>query len=372
MERKIRILHAADLHLDSPFDGLDEEKAALRRAEQRETLMKIAEYAALAKVDLVLLAGDLLDGGGTYRETGESLRAALGQISAPVFIAPGNHDPYVPGCVYETLALPENVHVFSSREISCVELPDIGARVWGAAFTDRFDPGLLRGFRAEKQGDMLDIMVVHGDVAAQKSVYSPISEEDIIRSGMDYIALGHVHSFSGLCRAGSTYFAYPGCTEGRGFDECGEKGVIIAEVSASGTRARLVPVCSRRYETLEVDLSNVPEGTDALEALESVLPGDTENDVYRITFTGSAAQAPDLRAVQRRLEDRFFSLRLRDRTTLRREVWEKCGEDALRGLFLTKLRRLYDAAETDDERERITLAARYGLAALENGEGPAM
>ena len=192
------------------------------------------------------------------------------------------------------------------------------------------------------------------------------------RSGMDYIALGHVHAFSGLCRAGDTYYAYPGCAEGRGFDECGEKGVIIAEISEEGVQARFVPVCSRRYEELDVDLSNVPDGADALDALEAVLPGDTENDIYRITFTGSAAAAPDLKSVRSRLEGRFFSLRLRDRTSMRRDVWEKCGEDTLRGLFLTKLRLLYDAAGSDEERERITLAARYGLAALENGEAPAM
>ncbi len=372
MGNKIRILHAADLHLDSPFEGLDEEKAALRRAEQRETLHKIAEYSAMAKADLVLLAGDLLDGEGIYRETGETLRAALGEISAPVFIAPGNHDPYTPGCVYETLALPENVHVFKSRKLECAELPGLGVRVWGAAFTDRFEQGMLRGFEAEKRDGMLDIMVIHGDAGAQKSVYNPISEEDIRRSGMDYIALGHVHAYSGLCRAGDTYFAYPGCAEGRGFDECGEKGVIIAEVTEEGTQARFIPVCSRRYETLDVDLSNVPEGTDALDALEAVLPGDTENDIYRITFTGSAAEAPDLRSIQSRLEGRFFSLRLRDRTSIRRDLWEKCGEDTLRGLFLTKLRLLYDAAATDEEREKITLAARYGLMSLENGEGPAM
>ena len=73
MEKTIKILHAADLHLDSPFEGLDEEKAAQRRAEQRETLHRIAEYAKLSNADLVLLAGDLLDGDGVYRESAQAL-----------------------------------------------------------------------------------------------------------------------------------------------------------------------------------------------------------------------------------------------------------------------------------------------------------
>lgn len=372
MEKTIKILHAADLHLDSPFEGLDEEKAAQRRAEQRETLHRIAEYAKLSNADLVLLAGDLLDGDGVYRESAQALCAALGEIDAPVFISPGNHDPYTGSCVYATASLPDNVHVFTRREIECVELTELSLRVWGAAFTDRFEKGLLGGFEAEKRPDTLDIMVIHGDVGALKSPYNPISEDDIRRSGMDYIALGHVHGYSGLCRVGDTYFAYPGCAEGRGFDECGEKGVILAAVSASGTSIRFVPVCLRRYETLDVDLTNVPEGVSALDALEAVLPGDTDGDIYRITFTGSAWEAPDLRQAQARLASRFFNLRLRDRTGIRREVWEKCGEDTLRGLFLTRLREAFDRAQSEEERETITLAARYGLAALDNGEGPSL
>lgn len=370
MAEKIKILHAADLHLDSPFEGLDAEKAALRRAEMRETLMRIAKYAKLGGADVVLLAGDLLDGRGVYRETGEALCAALAEIEVPVFISPGNHDPYTPGCVYETLSLPENVHVFTSRTPECVVLDKLGLRVWGAAFTDSFEQGLLQDFECAKLEGFVDVMVIHGDVGAAGSAYNPISEEQLRRCGMDYLALGHVHAYSGLCRCGSTYFAYPGIAEGRGFDECGEKGVIMAEVSPDGVTARFIPCCGRRYEMLEVNLSGVPEGVSALEALESVLPGDTECDLYRITFTGDTAQAPDLRRAESELGGRFFSLQLRDKTRMRREIWDKCGEDTLRGLFLTKLREQYDSAQTEEERERISYAARCGLAALDNGEAP--
>ena len=71
--RRLKILHAADLHLDSPFEGLASGKAAIRRTEQRELLGRLAELAAVRQVDLVLLAGDLLDSANTYYETGEEL-----------------------------------------------------------------------------------------------------------------------------------------------------------------------------------------------------------------------------------------------------------------------------------------------------------
>ena len=98
--RKIKILHAADLHLDSPFEGLPAGKAAVRRGEQRDLLIRLAALAQREQVDLVLLSGDLLDSTNTYFETGEELIRSLGRMNAPVFIAPGNHDYYNPRSPY--------------------------------------------------------------------------------------------------------------------------------------------------------------------------------------------------------------------------------------------------------------------------------
>ena len=153
---KIKILHAADLHLDSPFEGLPAGKAAIRRGEQRALLARIAELARREGVQLVLLAGDLLDSENTYYETGEELCRSLSQIAAPVFISPGNHDFYSPKSVYARLKLPENVHVFTSGDIEAVTLPELGARVFGAAFTDKRSGAMLRDECHIRYGDVFD------------------------------------------------------------------------------------------------------------------------------------------------------------------------------------------------------------------------
>ena len=90
----IKLLHAADLHLDSPFDGLPEAKAAQRRIEQRELLGRISDLARDQQVQLVLLSGDLLDSDSAYGETAEELVRILAGIPAQVIISPGNHDYY--------------------------------------------------------------------------------------------------------------------------------------------------------------------------------------------------------------------------------------------------------------------------------------
>lgn len=361
---KLKILHAADLHLDSPFEGLSEGKAAQRRQEQRELLGKIALTAQEQEVDIVLLAGDLLDSDSAYTETAEELIKALGSIDAPVFISPGNHDFYTERSPYARLSLPENVHIFRENRIECVELPKLNARVFGAAFTDRYSRPLLEGFSVEKQFGVTDIMCIHGEVGTASSRYDPISESAIAASGMDYIALGHVHRESGLQKAGSSFYAWPGCPEGRGFDETGDKYIYIVSVERGNCSIKPVSIAGRRYVILPVELDGLPP----LEAIKNRLDDNTENDLYRIILRGESTQAPELAVLKRTLEGRFYSLQLRDETSLRRDIWEKAGEDSLRGQFLMRLKKAHDSAADDAEREKIVQAVRWGLAALDRRE----
>ncbi|MBQ8264817.1 MAG: metallophosphoesterase, partial [Oscillospiraceae bacterium] len=133
MKRPLKIIHAADLHLDSPFEVLGE-RAALRRSEQRELLQRIAELCREREADMLLLAGDLLDTGSAYAETFSALCSAFGSLDCPVFISPGNHDFYSPASPYAAGTLPENVHIFRGGW-ECVELAEKGVRLYGAAFT---------------------------------------------------------------------------------------------------------------------------------------------------------------------------------------------------------------------------------------------
>lgn len=361
---KIKILHSADLHLDSPFEGLPAGKASIRRGEQRELLGALAALARGEGVDLVLLSGDLLDSDNTYYETGEALVKCLGQIPAPVFIAPGNHDYYSPRSPYARLKLPENVHVFSKNAIEAVELPELKVRVYGAAFTEKHSKALLRGFQAPRQEDTLNLLCLHGELGARESAYNPISLQELEDSGIDYAALGHIHKASGLQRAGNTWYSWPGCPEGRGFDETGEKTVSLVELSPEGCQLETASIATRRYQELRVDIT----GSDALLAIHTQLPDETVRDIYRIILAGETEQSPDLRRLHGALSELFFELQLRDETRLRRSVWERAGEDTLRGLFLLKLRKRYEQAGDEAQRTVIEQAARWGLAALDNGE----
>jgi len=359
----IKVLHAADFHLDSPFEALPEEKAAIRRREQREALNQIARLANEERVDAVLLAGDLLDSDKSYYETSEALVRAFSEIEAPVFIAPGNHDYYHSRAPWAAMKLPENVHIFQTSTPEAVELGGTNALIWGAAFTTNRSAGMLEGF-PEVPRNKLNLMVLHGQVDGTEESYNPMTQVEIAATGLNYLALGHEHTYSGLQKAGDTYYAYAGCPEGRGFDECGQRGVIIAEVERGRTQVCFVPLGGRQYHKLEV---NLEDAFDIETAIKAALPLNTEQDIYRIILTGEFDGAVDEEMITRRLSHRFFHLTIQDKTRVRRDIWRDAEEDSLRGLFLRKMRARYEAG-TAAEKEKVTWAIRYALEAMEKGE----
>ena len=160
----LRFIHAADFHLDSAFAALTPRQAAARRRESRELPVRLANYVNQNNIDLVLLAGDLFDSAASYRDTAEELSAALGQMEAQVYIAPGNHDWYGPGSPYLTVKWPENVHIFTQPRLETMEWPEKNLVLHGAAFThgEQAD-GFLTGFTAPADGK-LHIGLLHGEI----------------------------------------------------------------------------------------------------------------------------------------------------------------------------------------------------------------
>ena len=372
----MKLLHASDFHLDSPLTGLPPEKSTLRRRELREVPARLARLAKDEEVDLVLLSGDLFDGERVHPETVRALAGALEDMTVPVFIAPGNHDYYHHKSPYAAAFWPDNVHIFTAPELQTVELPGLNCVVHGCAFAASHredDP--LAGFSAPDDG-RLHLLCVHGEVGLAGN-YAPIDPRTLERSGAAYAALGHVHA-ANSGKAGGTLWAYPGCPEGRGFDELGAKGALIVTfgenvqlgvVSPDGpsmvpidmgiqpVAARFVPVCRRRYR---IEAVKIGDFTACLSQGES-------SDLVRLLLTGESHNIPDLAALTAQAAPHFFYVELRDRTTLPTELWARTEEDSLTGLFLREMRVRLDSAE-GDERDKLLLAARFGLAALEGGE----
>ena len=355
----VRLLHAADLHLDSPFEGLAPDKAALRRAELRALPGQIAALAQDRRADLLLLSGDIFDSLSYYPETGAAFTRALAGLGIDVFIAPGNHDYYCLRSPWTRLELPENVHVFTAPRLERIALPALGVNVYGAGYTSNACGGLLQNVRIDKTPGMLDVLVLHAEVGRPGSPYCPVTEKELAGSGFDYAALGHVHTASGLRKTGNCRYAWPGCSAGRGFDETGEKGVLFTELSEEGCESTFIPLGAREYRVLRLDA-----GTD----IPAALPADARRHIYKIILTGAQEQLPDLERLDVQLREMVFDLTLEDAATPGEDLWARAGENTLRGVFLRRMRARLEAAGDEAARALVLEAARLGLAALEGRE----
>ena len=357
----MRILHAADLHLDSAFAGLAEEKAALLRQESRDILRRMVDWANDHAVDVMLLSGDLFDSDRMYSQTARTLAQALARFRGRIFLSPGNHDFYAPGSGYDAVDWPENVHIFTSRRPQTVLLRSLNASVTGAAFTsaeewEPFDGASFSGGDAP-----IRLGVLHGEVTRGESKYRAIPPAEIEKTNLTYLALGHVHRCAGVQRAGNTAYAYPGCLPGRGFDETGDKGFLYGEITPEKVELEFIPFAPRRYQSVTADITD----RDPADAVRQALDPDCGQDICRVLLTGSRRENFYLSALTSELSGLCAALELTDETYPEEDVWARCGEDSLRGLFLQNLRARYDGAD-EDEKRQLLQAARFGLAALDN------
>jgi DNA repair exonuclease SbcCD nuclease subunit len=351
----IKILHSADWHMDAPMGGFSQEQRRQLRKEMLAVPGKIAAVCREEGCHLVLLSGDLFDSHSYTEEAVEAMKAAFAEMAVPVFISPGNHDFYSENSPWFKEEWPENVFLFKKQSISAFRLPALNCRVYGAAFTGMDCPGLLEGFSA-KGSEQYALMVLHGDPTAPNSAYCPVTGAQVRASGLDYLALGHIHA-PGRFGPGGGMCAWPGCPMGHGYDETGVKGVLIVELEQRA-ELRFVPLDTPRFYDLEVDADG-----DAVAALEEVLPAAGSEDFYRISLTGSGEV--DLQALYARFRE-FPNLILRDKTEAPLETWAEADKDSLEGIYFGMLRK---AMEKDPQQaELIQLAAEISRKILSGRE----
>ena len=352
----MRILHSADWHLDAPFAGRSPEETERLRQALLLVPGKIADICREKQCDMVLLSGDLFDGAYS-RESCRNLYDALARMAVPVFIAPGNHDFCGPDSPWLRESWPANVHIFTNEKLESVGLPALDCRVYGAGYQSMDCPGLLEHFSAEGE-ERFQIGVLHADPTQRTTPYCPLTAEQIRQSGLDYLALGHIHK-GGSFRAGKTLCAWPGCPMGRGYDETGEKGILLVELGET-VETEFVPLRLPCFYDLQTDA-----GKDPAAAVARLLPPAGSNDYYRITLTGYADQVDIVQLCVK--FGNYPHLQLRDKTVPVTDLWGTAGEDSLEGLYFGMLRSVADGQDETARRQAL-LAAQISRQILDGQE----
>lgn len=308
----MRFIHAADIHLDSPLRGLgsyEDMPVDLLRGATRAAFARLIDEAIAEDVDFMVIAGDLYDGDWKDHNTGVYFARQMGRLNQagiPVYVLHGNHD--AESVMTSRLALPENVHVFSSRQAQTFLLETHKVALHGRSFPQaQVTENLVSGYPGPVQG-YFNIGVLHTALegSARHANYAPCSLAQLHASGYQYWALGHVHDYQVF--PGPMPVVFPGNLQGRHIRETGPKGaVLVSCVDGAVQSIRPLLVDVLRWQALRVDVSRQETRADVLAAIRhrlAVLLDDQDPDkpcVIRLELTGATPLYGDLLAAQAQL-----------------------------------------------------------------------
>ncbi|MFQ5766764.1 MAG: exonuclease SbcCD subunit D [Acidobacteriota bacterium] len=270
--RPFSFVHAADLHLDSPFRGVTAASPRLRKALSSSTFRafdSLIKTTLESEADFLLLAGDIYDSQDRSLTAQLKLLDGLSKLEAagiPSFIVHGNHDPL--DSRMSALEWPARAHFFGSSIKSLTAAGPDGtplATVSGTSFAGREEPRNLAARFTRQATGLFQIGLLHCNTGGHPGHenYAPCTLDDLRVAGMDYWALGHVHTRSILLE--DPWVVYPGNTQGRHIREQGARGCYHVRVDGNGqVKPEFVALDAVRWSEIEVSI----EGMETLDALE--------------------------------------------------------------------------------------------------------
>ncbi|WBU56552.1 metallophosphoesterase family protein [Paracoccus sediminicola] len=291
----IKILHTADIHLDSPLTSLalrDEQLRANIQSATRSAFVRIIDTALSEDVAALLISGDLYDGAQRSAKTAAFLTAQLERLQVagiPVFYIKGNHDAENP--ITGEVTLPDNVHVFDGRG-GKVQLADTDIWIHGVSFSGKHAPdSLLNKFAAPVSG-AVNIAILHTSLggAVGHDNYAPCSVAELAAMGFDYWALGHVHKRQ--VHSEAPWVVMPGIPQGRDIGEAGRKSATLLSIDEEEITVTEIPTSVVLFLSHAVDLSGAESDDDIRQKIRADLHemtselGRAERTILRLSLAG--------------------------------------------------------------------------------------
>jgi len=350
--RMLRLLHTADVHLGARHADLGE-VASAQRERQFAAFRASVDLAIAEKVDLFLIAGDLFDSNTQPKRSVERVAAELARLVAAkirTVILPGTHDCYERSSIYRAYDLPAMAGIGPDDDLITVLTPDRGSVaiptcdvvVHGTVFpTKRAPHSPLRDVKisqTERQSTW-HVGMVHGALSIPGRTEGDevvVTKEEIGVTGLDYLALGHWHSFQ-KGSAGGTPYAYAGAPEPVAVNQDGAGSVALVTLDEPGG-VRTVTVEERRvgkttFERLTVDAASIAGQPDLVSKIQAKANPDLVLDV---ALTGVRPDELDLNTdeIEGQLKGSFLRVRVRDASVPALSTGALPSADTISGAFI--------------------------------------
>lgn len=338
----MRLIHCADIHLGSALTSrFGKDKATLRKGELRSAFSAMVDYAREEKIPVIMLSGDVFDSDRPSKKDKEFFYQVVKNNPGIDFLyLRGNHDQR---SAYDQ-ELP-NLKTFGFRW-QCFRYEDLA--IWGLETDAANESTLYSGLQADI--GCKNIVMLHGQISDSPG-QGRICLSRLREKYIDYLALGHVHSYATGTLDSRGIWCYSGCLEGRGYDEIGEKGFVVLD-SENLASPTFVPHSRRVIRRLEIDLTGCEDEYQALRRLQQALPTAAE-DLLRLELVGEVSwDTADLPGeVSALLEGHYFHHSIKNRTVRAFDLEAYTQEISLAGEFVRRVQSLEGFSE--EERRQI-------------------
>ena len=348
----MKIIHCADLHLDSTIGGLTTEKSRLRKEEILHTFERLCEYATLNKVSVVLICGDLFDSDKITLKTKERIFAAIKKCNNTEFLyLSGNHDEKNKFLSLENL--PTNIKFFTN-DWTYFNYNNI--TIAGAIIENNDFSILARSLNLSENS--INIVALHGEIVGYVSNAKAelISIPQLKDKNINYLALGHYHSYTEGKIDNRGKFVYSGCLDGRGFDEIGEKGFVEIEINEVGKLTnKFIPFASRSFFVENYNVENETNFFEAIDNILNILKNKyQQSSLIKLVLVGehSADFNIDLYAINEKLKDHFFFVKVYDKTQLKIKLEDFEFDKSIKGEFV---RTVLSSKLTEEDKKKVIL-----------------
>ncbi len=356
----MRLIHCADLHLASKLESrLTPEQAKQRRNELFESFRRLADEAVRSEVQAVLICGDIFDEGRPRLSAKKRfIEIISNHPTVKFFCLAGNHDE----SLVKEENLPENLYCFGN-EWTRYSLEDVD--IWGVE-TDESNYSLIySSFRPDTS--RINIVMLHGQISEYTSKPTPgtIVLPLLADMGIDYLALGHIHSFRKKTLDSRGVWCYSGCLEGRGYDECGEKGYVLLEQTGTGLTSVFVPFCLRTVLDVECDIGGLEGFYEIEERVVQCVSNIRSENLVRMKLTGEVDTNAQIHidALEKTLSKRFFHAEIKNAVKPKIRPEDYLDQLSLKGEFT----RIVQAVENLSEEEKDQII-RCGFLAMQGEE----
>ena len=349
----MKIVHTSDIHLASPLTTrLPSSKIASRRRELKANFLRMCNEGMKLGASAMIIAGDLFDSDRITRKELDSVLSIITRAeNMAFFYLPGNHERNVLLESGETL--PKNLMIFGT-EWTYFRFGNITVAGRSSIEEDMFDKLRLN------EGDR-NIVVLHGELRDRCKPDEIIGIQDAAGKGIDYMALGHYHTYGAHRIDKRGVAVYSGAPEGRGFDEVGSLGFSLVNVSTDGVSHKFIPFASRELVIRDVDISSALRTHEIEARISDTVADIPSTSLVRICFTGK--RELELRCDKpllcEKFGQKFYYFEIKDNSRLFTRAEDYRYDKSLRGEFIRLC--LEDSTLSDEEKERII---HCGLSAL--------